>query len=186
MSSIISNSSSRTYSAKRISPHKQKRAALFGAALFRFVARDVLRQLALPIKLWCTGDVTPARIAARARVQMAQIGLKLLVIDYLNLVSSNDRHATIYERVTAVSREIKLISQTLNIPILLLAQLNREGAKGLPTLEHLRDSGAIEQDANNVWFLHREDRAARDCKLIVANNARAKSRRLIWSLTGPP
>ncbi len=131
-------------------------------------ARDALRKLALPIKLYATAGATPARIGARARVQMAQIGLKLIVIDYLGLMQSTERHKTLYERVTAVSREVKLMAQALNVPVLMLAQLNREGAKGLPTLEQLRDSGAIEQDADNVWFLHREDRIAKECKLIIA------------------
>lgn len=131
-------------------------------------AREALRELSLPIKLYATGGATPARIGARARVQAAQCGVRLLIVDYLGLVQSTDRHKTLYERVSAVSREMKLLAQSLNIPILLLAQMNREGAKGLPTLEHLRDSGAIEQDADNVWFLHREDRTARECKLIVA------------------
>lgn len=131
-------------------------------------ARAYLRELSLPIRLYATGAATPARIGARARVQLAQCGVRLLIVDYLGLVQSNERHKSLYERVTAVSREMKLMAQSLGVPILLLAQLNREGAKGMPTLEHLRDSGAIEQDADNVWFLHRDDRTTRETKLIVA------------------
>ena len=130
-------------------------------------ARDTLR--GWQIKAFVASNATLARIRARARVQLAQDGLDLLVVDYLGLVSHPQSRLSSYERTTAISRELKGLAIELNRPVLALAQLNREAAKaGLPSLEHLRDSGAIEQDADNVWLLHRENRDESDTKLIIA------------------
>ncbi|RMF39650.1 MAG: replicative DNA helicase, partial [Planctomycetota bacterium] len=89
---------------------------------------------------------------------------------YLGLIDAEERRLSLYERVTQVSRELKQLAIELNRPVLCLAQLNREFAKGggMPTLENLRDSGAIEQDGDNVWMQHREDRETAECALIVA------------------
>jgi replicative DNA helicase len=123
----------------------------------------------LPINLIYAKGLTVARIRAIARVQAAQKGLDLLIVDYLGLLSHPQRGLSSYERTTAISRELKGLAIELNRPVLALAQLNREAAKsGLPSLEHLRDSGAIEQDADNVWLLHRENRDESDTKLIIA------------------
>ncbi|MCR9293332.1 MAG: AAA family ATPase [bacterium] len=130
-------------------------------------ARSKLKELEL--KAYVSPRATLASIRARARLLETQGGLDLLIIDYLGLVQTDGR-LSLYERTTALSRELKQLAIELNRPILCLSQLNRESAKsgGPPTLEHLRDSGAIEQDADNVWLLHRENRTATDSKLIVA------------------
>lgn len=87
-------------------------------------------------------------------------GLRLVVIDYLGLIKSNMRLKSRYEQVTEISRELKILARTLGVPVLCLAQLNRasemRGDKK-PILADLRDSGAIEQDADAVIFLHRPD-----------------------------
>lgn len=80
----------------------------------------------------------------------------LVVIDYLGLLQ-HEHGKSLYEKVTATSNELKRMARTLGIPILCLAQLNREfeGRTGAPRLSDLRDSGAIEQDADGVLLLHR-------------------------------
>ena len=88
---------------------------------------------------------------------LAQVGLDLIVIDYLQLLRTADRRQNSYERVTEVSNSLKSLATDLELPVLALAQLSREGAKGLPTLEHLRDSGAIEQDADVILFIYRDE-----------------------------
>jgi len=128
-------------------------------------AKERLRQL--PLKAFTTSNATVATIRARAKVQKSQGGLDLLIIDYLGLVGGNNRVSS-YERITAISRELKQLAMHIDRPVLCLAQLNREAAKGLPSLEHLRDSGAIEQDADNVWLMHRDDRATSQTSLIIA------------------
>ena len=84
--------------------------------------------------------------------------LGLVVVDYLGLLESENRATSIYERVTANSNALKRLARSLDVPILCLAQLNRaseQRADKRPTMADLRDSGAIEQDADGVLLLHR-------------------------------
>lgn len=100
-------------------------------------------------------SATVEEISAMAR-QLS--GLRLVVVDYLGLVQSDLRGATIYERVTANSNALKRLARSLGVPILCLAQLNRASEQRpdkQPTMADLRDSGAIEQDADAVLLLHR-------------------------------
>lgn len=88
----------------------------------------------------------------------AKHGLALLVVDYLQLLSSTNKKASQYEKVTEISRAMKELAMSLDIPIIALSQLSREVEKRQdkrPTLSDLRESGAIEQDADNVLFLYR-------------------------------
>lgn len=104
-------------------------------------------------------SLTPARLASLARACKRKHGLDLLVIDYLQLMSSEKRNASDYERTSDCSRAVKLLAKELNIPILLLAQVNRSaltGADKRPQMYHLRDSGGIEQDADVVTMLYRD------------------------------
>lgn len=86
--------------------------------------------------------------------------LRLIVIDYLGLIKPDARLKSRYEQVTEISGELKVLARTMNVPVLCLAQLNRASemrADKKPILADLRDSGAIEQDADAVIFLHRPD-----------------------------
>lgn len=96
---------------------------------------------------------TVSSIGVQAR-QVKHCGL--VVVDYLGLIQHSPGKS-LYERVTETSNSLKRLALSLNIPILCLAQLNREleGRKGPPRLSDLRDSGAIEQDADGVLLLHR-------------------------------
>ena len=90
-------------------------------------------------------------------------GLKLVIVDYLQLVSpgAGDRFANRYELVSEISRSLKMLAKELHIPVLAIAQLSRESERRpdkRPQLSDLRDSGALEQDANTVLLLHRADR----------------------------
>ena len=92
-------------------------------------------------------------------------GLKLVVVDYLGLVRPSSTKAGRYEAVTQISNDLKQLARTLGVPVLTLAQLNREvssRADKRPALSDLRDSGAIEQDADGVMLLHREDYYTRE------------------------
>ena len=120
-------------------------------------------------KAWIASRPTVDAIRARARLAMSQGGLDFVVVDYLGLLRANDQRAKPYEQVTQLSRDLKSLAVELNKPMLVLAQLNREAGKtnDAPRLEHLRDSGAIEQDADNVLFIHRQ-RGQSETKLILA------------------
>lgn len=110
-------------------------------------------------------DDTPAidivGLKKSARDMHKKHGVKLIVVDYLQLMSSETRNGENREReVAQVSNGLKALANELNIPVLVLAQLNRmiEHGKGRrPRLSDLRESGAIEQDADTVLFLYRDD-----------------------------
>ncbi len=109
-------------------------------------------------------DDSPARtvteIAATARRLKRRHGLGLIVIDYLQLINPDDPRDPRQEQVAKMARRLKGLARELSVPLLCLAQLNRqtEAAKdNKPRLSHLRESGAIEQDADVVMFVHREE-----------------------------
>ena len=80
--------------------------------------------------------------------------LDLLIIDYLQLVRNAGRFNSREQEVADISRTLKLLSLEMEIPIIALCQLNRNASKNEPTLADIRESGAIEQDADNVIFLY--------------------------------
>lgn len=109
-------------------------------------------------------DDTPGRtlteIAAVARRLKRKNGLSLIVIDYLQLIEPDNPRDPRQEQVARIARRLKTMSRELDIPILCLAQLNRQAEvsrDNRPRLNHLRESGAIEQDADVVMFVHREE-----------------------------
>lgn len=83
--------------------------------------------------------------------------LDLLIIDYLQLVRNLGNFKSREQEVADISRTLKLLSLELEIPIIALCQLNRNAVKNEPTLADIRESGSIEQDADNVIFLYQED-----------------------------
>lgn len=114
-------------------------------------------------------DDSPSRnvmeIAATARRLKRRHGLGLIVIDYLQLIEPDNQSDPRQEQVAKIARRLKGMARELNLPVLTLAQLNRqaEAAKdNKPRLSHLRESGAIEQDADVVMFIHREEYYAND------------------------
>ncbi|NQW47409.1 MAG: replicative DNA helicase [Planctomycetes bacterium] len=109
-------------------------------------------------------DDTPGRtlteIAAVARRLKRKQGLSLIVIDYLQLIEPDNPRDPRQEQVAKIARRLKTMSRELDIPVLCLAQLNRQAEASRdnrPRLNHLRESGAIEQDADVVMFVHREE-----------------------------
>jgi replicative DNA helicase len=115
----------------------------------------------LPIMIDETPGITPAKLSASIRRVQQQRNLRigLIIVDYLQLMEADGRHTARYGEVTEISRKLKQLSMAFHAPVMAAAQLNREtenGAKHRPTLAHLRDSGAIEQDADSVVMLYRE------------------------------
>lgn len=114
---------------------------------------------AAPIYIDDTGNLDIIELRARARRMKRQFDIQVLMIDYLQLLKASvGRNATRENEVARISGGIKALSKELGIPIVVMAQLNRqaEQAGQKPRLAHLRESGAIEQDADVVALLHRE------------------------------
>jgi replicative DNA helicase len=121
-------------------------------------------------------DDSPSRnviqIAATARKTKRRYkGLALIVVDYLQLVEPVDHRMPREQQVALISKRLKAIARELQCPVLCLSQLNRQieqSSNNKPKLSHLRESGAIEQDADVVMFVHREE--------LFANNDQEKER----------
>lgn len=99
---------------------------------------------------------TIQQIEIKARKMKSKEKLDLLVIDYLQLVKSQGKFGNREQEVADISRTLKSIALELNIPIIALCQLNRNANRNEPTLADIRESGAIEQDADNVIFLYQQ------------------------------
>lgn len=113
-----------------------------------------------PIFIDDTPGQTMLRIAGTARRLKRSHGLRMIVIDYLQLIEAEDRNASRQEQISQISRRLKMLAKDLSVPVIALSQLNRsaeqrEGHR--PRMSDLRESGSIEQDADVVMLLHRPD-----------------------------
>lgn len=118
------------------------------------------RRLAgLPIIWDDNASQTATRVAAVAQRLHNKHPLDLIVVDYLQYLQEESRGGTRNEEVAAMSRRMKNIARDLGIPVLCLAQLNRDNDKQnrSPRISDLRDSGGIEQDADAIWLLHKTE-----------------------------
>lgn len=112
----------------------------------------------MPIYYNDSGKTTIGKLCAIAETYKMNKGIGLVIIDYLQLIRSDVRGNSREQEVSAISRELKLLARSLDIPVICLAQLNRkvdERKPPVPVLSDLRESGAIEQDADFVGFLYR-------------------------------
>lgn len=110
----------------------------------------------LPMNI-LTKTNTIQQIEVEARRMKNRNKLDLLIIDYLQLVRNIGSFKSREQEVADISRTLKLLSLDLEIPIIALCQLNRNASRSEPTLADIRESGSIEQDADNVIFLYKED-----------------------------
>ncbi len=108
----------------------------------------------LPLYLDQRKRLTVAKIAATARRYVRKHGVKLVAIDYLQLVQPEDRRAARYEQVGQISRDLKVLAGELKVVVLAAVQVSREAAGGSVELHHLRESGSLEQDADTVLLLN--------------------------------
>jgi len=128
---------------------------------FRRVADAVTEMQSIPFYIDQTGGISIAQLTARARRLKRQRGLDLLVIDYLQLLSgSKTRGDNRVQELTEITTGLKALAKELAVPILALSQLSRQVEARddkRPQLSDLRESGSIEQDADVVLFVYREE-----------------------------
>ncbi len=122
---------------------------------------------AAPIYIDDTANLTLLQVRAKAQRLALEHGVDLLIVDYLQLVSgSGRRYENRTQEVTEISRGLKHLAKELNVPVIAVSQLNREVEKRAgsrkPQLSDLRESGAIEADADLVLFISREEDASPD------------------------
>jgi len=95
-----------------------------------------------------------------ARRLQAEKGLGLIIVDYLQLMQPRSQSPSMVQQMTEISRELKTLAKELNVPVLALSQLSRaveQRTPQIPRLADLRETGALEQDADVVMFIYRED-----------------------------
>lgn len=136
-----------------------------------------------------TACITVNEMKARVR----RLGdVSLVIIDYLQLISSSRRVSNRVQEISEITRELKIMAKELNIPIICLSQLSRASEQRLdhrPMLSDLRDSGSIEQDADIVMMLYREryykpldDRIdPNECECIIAKNRHGETNTIIFN-----
>jgi len=123
----------------------------------------------IPFYIDQTGGVSMAQLAARARRLKRQRGLDLLIIDYLQLITGNSRRSSEsrVQEITEITTGLKALAKELNVPILALSQLSRQVESRedkRPHLADLRESGSIEQDADVVLFIFRQEYYLKNAK----------------------
>jgi replicative DNA helicase len=126
----------------------------------------------LPI-VWYDTPVTVEAITAKTIKNKRLNRCDMIVIDYLGLIKASDKRVNREQQVSNITASLKGLALEMKIPIILLSQLNREASNRKPILSDLRESGAIEQDADVVLFPYR-DEAAGTYSIIIGKNRRGK------------
>ncbi|MFV0465838.1 MAG: replicative DNA helicase [Lachnospiraceae bacterium] len=115
-----------------------------------------------------TPGITISELRSKCRKFKLEHDLKLIIIDYLQLMSGNGRNESRQQEISDISRSLKSLARELNVPVVALSQLSRaveQRPDHRPMLSDLRESGAIEQDADVVMFIYRDDYYNKDTEL---------------------
>jgi replicative DNA helicase len=147
-------------SVARVNGHKLRNGSITQEDRKRLVEKAVEISGA-PLYVDDSPSRTVSEIAAVARrIRQREKALGLIVVDYLQLIEPDNPKDPRQEQVAKIARRLKGLAREAGVPVLCLAQLNRQAEEGKdhrPRLSHLRESGAIEQDADVVMFVHREE-----------------------------
>ncbi|MDR3372306.1 MAG: replicative DNA helicase [Ancalomicrobiaceae bacterium] len=144
-----------------IPSHKIRRGDITDMEFEKLVAASQMMQT-IPLYVDQTGGISIAQLAARARRLKRQRGLDVVIVDYLQLLAGSSKRASEgrVQEITEITTGLKALSKELNVPILALSQLSRQVENREdkhPQLSDLRESGSIEQDADVVLFIYREE-----------------------------
>ena len=141
-------------------PLKKIREGKLNDKEFEKILKAVEELRHLPIYIDDTAGLNIFEIRSRARKQKIKNGLDIVFIDYLQLIQGSGRYDSRQQEVAEISGSLKTLAKELEIPVVALSQLSRQveqRSNKRPQLSDLRESGAIEQDADLVMFIHRED-----------------------------
>lgn len=154
------------------------------------ILTDALKHVAnWPLYIDSRSGVTVTGIRGKARDLTREAPLGLVIVDYLQLVTPYDQKAPREQQVASVSRGLKLLAKDLAVPVVALAQISRASGGGHPQMHHLRESGAIEADADEILLLHRDDTDPEmfgqlEVNVIKNRHGRTGSVRLAWLPAG--
>ncbi len=146
-----------------------------------------------PLYIDDSPNMTLVEIRAKCRRLKQRVGLKMVIIDYLQLMTSGKRVESRQQEVSEFSRALKLLAKELQVPVVALSQLNRgpeQRSDKMPALSDLRESGSLEQDADVVILLHREAAYEKDnprageADFIVAKHRNGPTRTLTVAFQG--
>ena len=117
-------------------------------------------------------NISVAELRSKCRRLKARNGLDMIVIDYLQLMKTPNGSDNRVQEVSELTRSLKILARELNVPIVLLSQLSRKAAERKPAMSDLRESGAIEQDADIIIMIYRDPSRTDDnsAEIIVAKN----------------
>lgn len=157
------------------------------------IARIAEKVTAAPLHIDFTPGISAAQLRSTIRnLHRSTTGLGLVIVDYLQLMTP-PKAENREQRIAALARELKYMSQEFNVPVVALAQLNRESEKRVdkvPTSSDLRESGALEQEADVIVLLHRPDMyeddspRAGECDVIVSKNRSGPKRTIATVFQG--
>lgn len=132
-------------------------------------------------------DITTLDILSETRRYVSRHGVRVVFIDYLQLIRSEDRRVQRYEQVAMMTRQLKLMARELKIAVVVLAQLNRDieqGAVREPRLSDLKESGSIEQDADTVLFIHKPKGGVNVREIIIAKQRNGPIGKVLLTFRG--
>ena len=157
------------------------------------LARKTAEVSSAPLFIDDSPNMTMMEIRAKARRLKQRHDLRLIIIDYMQLMTSGKKVESRQVEVSEFSRQIKLLAKELDLPVVALSQLNRgpeQRSDKRPMLSDLRESGSLEQDADMVILLHREDVYEKEstrpgeADLIVAKHRNGPTRDVVVAFQG--
>lgn len=149
----------RMLSAESYIPHHKIRNAMVSSEEWMELTNTATRLAEAKIFIDDSPSINIMELRAKARKLKAQENIGLIVIDYLQLINSHQRHENRTQEISAISRALKALAKELNVPVLALSQLSRSLENRMdkrPMLSDLRESGAIEQDGDVIFFIYRD------------------------------
>lgn len=147
---------------------QRMRTGMLSPADFGRITEACGRLYEAPLFISDSPDLKLLDLRAQARRMKSHQDVKIIFIDYITLIGSENRELPRHEQIAEVSRSLKALARELAIPVIALSQVRRETEGKKPTLADLRESGSIEQDADVVIFLHTEDLKAEVREVNIA------------------
>ena len=136
---------------------QRMRTGMLSPADFSRITEACGRLYEAPLYISDSPDLKLLDLRAQARRMKSHQDVKIVFVDYITLIGSENRDLPRHEQIAEVSRSLKSLARELNLPVIALSQVRRETEGKKPTLADLRESGSIEQDADVVIFIHTED-----------------------------